>query len=55
MWPVALARPILSLTPHVSNEYVLRPDLIAERVEQLHAAAPASLGIHTGCDFHLSL
>jgi hypothetical protein len=52
MSPVALARPILSL--HVSNDYVLRPDLIAERVEQLHAAAPASLGIHTGRDFHLS-
>jgi protein-tyrosine phosphatase len=41
-------------TPHASSEYAFRPDLIADRIEQLRTAAPTSLRIHTGCDFHLS-
>ena len=42
-------------TPHADSEFTYRPDLIAERIQQLQSAVGDSPRIHRGCDFHLSL
>jgi len=40
-------------TPHANSEFNFQPDLIAEKVAELSAAAP-NIRIHSGCDFHLA-
>lgn len=41
-------------TPHANHEFAFRPEVIAEKLEQLRAAAGGLIRIHQGCDFHLS-
>ena len=42
-------------TPHANLEYKFRPDLIAERIEEIRlAAGSAGPRIHCGADFHLA-
>jgi protein-tyrosine phosphatase len=44
----------LVATPHANQEYSFDPGLIAERRQQLEAAAGGAVRLYTGCDFHLS-
>ena len=44
----------LVATPHANLEYNFDPARIAEKMEDLRAAAGESLRLHSGCDFHLS-
>lgn len=41
-------------TPHANLEYRFEPEVIAERLARLSEAAPGSIRLHSGCDFHLS-
>jgi protein-tyrosine phosphatase len=40
-------------TPHANTEFTFQPDLVAQKLAELSAAAGDSIRIHTGCDFHL--
>ena len=40
-------------TPHANSEYSFQPELIAQKLAELTAAAGDSIRIYTGCDFHL--
>jgi protein-tyrosine phosphatase len=44
----------LVCTPHCSPTYAFLPDVNAERIAQIEAAAGGVLRLHTGCDFHLT-
>lgn len=56
MAKMAIAEGITHLvaTPHSSDTYVFKPDLIRERCEELRAAAGDKLALATGCDFHMN-
>jgi len=41
-------------TPHANSEFTYEAALVAERLAELRAASKAEIGIHCGCDFHLS-
>lgn len=41
-------------TPHADLQYKFQPDVIAERIDALQAAAGDAIRIHRGCDFHLA-
>jgi protein-tyrosine phosphatase len=41
-------------TPHANSEFQFDAALVAERLNELRATAPAGLRLHAGCDFHLS-
>lgn len=40
-------------SPHSNDEYVFRPEVIAERIAEIQAHV-TGIRIHTGCDFHLN-
>jgi protein-tyrosine phosphatase len=40
-------------TPHANSEYAFDPEVVAQKLAELTAAAGDSIRIHTGCDFHL--
>ena len=40
-------------TPHANTEFNFQPDLVAQKLAELSAAAGDSIRIYTGCDFHL--
>ena len=42
-------------TPHSNGQFKFDPDLVTERIAELHQAAGPLPRIHRGCDFHLSL
>jgi len=44
----------LVATPHANLQFRFDPELIAERIAQIHEAAGGALRLYTGCDFHLS-
>jgi protein-tyrosine phosphatase len=41
-------------TPHANSEFPYDGDLVSARLEELRRAAPEGIGIHRGCDLHLS-
>src|SRR5438874_2673153 len=40
-------------TPHANSEFAFQPDVVAQKLAELTAAAGDSIRIHSGCDFHL--
>jgi len=44
----------LVATPHANLVYRFEPELIRERLAEVHAASEGLLRLYTGCDFHLS-
>jgi protein-tyrosine phosphatase len=42
-------------TPHADFQFQFRPDLIADRIQELNSITGAKPRIHRGCDFHLSI
>lgn len=56
MAKMAIAEGITHLvaTPHSSDRYVFKPDVVRERCEELRAAAGDKLTLATGCDFHMN-
>jgi protein-tyrosine phosphatase len=41
-------------TPHANSEYRFDEAVVRARFEELSAAAPKSITLHLGCDFHIS-
>jgi protein-tyrosine phosphatase len=41
-------------TPHANSEFLYDGNLVSARLEELRRAAPEGIGIHRGCDLHLS-
>jgi protein-tyrosine phosphatase len=41
-------------TPHSNGEFEYKPDLIAERIQELNERTGGTPRIHRGCDLHLS-
>jgi protein-tyrosine phosphatase len=42
-------------TPHLNAEYGHRPEMAAERIQELNARNGGRPNIHSGCEFHLSI
>jgi protein-tyrosine phosphatase len=41
-------------TPHANSRYRFRPGIVHDLLAELTQHAPASLRLHSGCDFHLA-
>jgi protein-tyrosine phosphatase len=41
-------------TPHANSEFRFDETVVRARFEELRAAAPKSITVHLGCDFHIS-
>ncbi|MGD0296087.1 MAG: CpsB/CapC family capsule biosynthesis tyrosine phosphatase [Bryobacteraceae bacterium] len=41
-------------TPHANSRFAFRPEVVEEKLTKLRVSAAGLIGIHSGCDFHLS-